>query len=199
MTTIFNRRGLLAALSAVGLLMAAPSTAHETHIHAGALSIEQPWARATPPAAKVGGGYLVITNTGETDDRLVSASADYAARVEIHEMSMVNDVMRMRPLKDGLTLPAGATVALQPGGFHIMLMGLKEPLVEGERRPLTLVFETAGAVTVDLTVESMRAREPGNAGSAAMDHGARGHGGHGGADHGTMKHGDMKHGSGDTN
>lgn len=164
---------MLGALCAAALMSAA-AFAHE--FTAGDLTIDHPWARATAPKAPVGGGYMTIVNTGAEADRLISASADFAGKVEIHEMTMENDVMKMRPLPDGVAIPAGEAVELKPGGLHIMLMGLTAPLVEGETRPLTLVFEKAGDVTVELKVEGL--------GGAKPDSHDTGHGsGHGGTSH----------------
>lgn len=129
-------------------------------VRLGDLEISGGFARATPPGAEVGGGFLTIRNDGSAD-RLVSASSPLAARVEIHEMAMQDNVMTMRPLPDGLALPAGETVALKPGGFHLMLMGLKQPLAEGETVPLTLTFEKAGSVDAALLVGKINARAAG--------------------------------------
>ncbi|MGR3371822.1 DUF1775 domain-containing protein [Pseudooceanicola nanhaiensis] len=130
---------------------------------AGALEITGGFSRATLPNAPVGGGFLTIVNTGTEDDRLVSASAAVAGRAEVHEMTMADGVMQMRPLPDGLPIPAGGTVELRPGGHHLMLMDLKEALVEGETVEVTLTFETAGEVVVPLAIGAPNAR-------GAMDH-----------------------------
>lgn len=138
-------------------LAAAPAFAHE--FKAGTLMLDHPWARATVPAAKVGGGYLTIVNTGTEADRLVSASIapEVAERTEIHEMKMDNGVMSMRKVAGGLEIPAGATVKLQPGkeggGYHFMFMGLKKPLKDGEKFAGKLVFEKAGEVPVEFNIE----------------------------------------------
>ena len=124
------------------------------------LEIIKPWTRATPPSAPTGGGFLVIKNTGPTADRLVSARSPAAGAVQIHEMKMDGNVMRMRELEKGLEIPAGGTVSLAPGGFHLMMMGLKEPLKQGSTVPLTLIFENAGSIDVELTVESLGAAKP---------------------------------------
>lgn len=118
----------------------------------GDLSIAGAAARATPPGAPVGGVVLDVTNKGAADDRLVSASTPVAGRVEIHEMAMEGDIMRMRPLPDGWPVPAGQTVSMQAGGQHLMLMELKGPLVEGQALPLTLRFEHAGEVALTVPV-----------------------------------------------
>ncbi len=126
----------------------------------GSLTLETPWARATPGGAKVGGGFLKITNTGTTADKLVSATFEPAGKVEIHEMAMNNGVMSMRPLTAGLEIAPGKTVELAPGGFHLMLMDLKQPLKEGDKVKGTLVFEKAGKVEVTLDVRGLGATAP---------------------------------------
>ena len=130
-------------------LVAAPALAQE--IKAGDLTIEKPWARATPKGADVGAAYLEIRNAGGEADRLTGGTADFA-NVEIHEMTMQGNVMKMRELKDGLPIPAHGDVKLTPGGYHVMLTGLKHPLVKGETAKVTLTFERAGAVPVDFSV-----------------------------------------------
>ena len=122
----------------------------------GDIEIEKPWARATPPGAAVGGGYFVIRNKGAAADRLVEASSTAGARVEIHEMAMEKDVMRMRQVK-GVDVPAKASVEFKPGGFHLMFIDLKAPFKQGEKVPLTLRFEKAGDVKAELAVEGMGA------------------------------------------
>ena len=123
-----------------------------------ALVIEAPWSRATPGGAKVAGGYMRITNAGTEPDRLVGGSLPAAARFAVHEMSMKGEVMRMRPLDTGLEIKPGATVELKPGGYHIMFMDLTEPLKEGQTLKGTLLFEKAGAVTVEYAVRGIAAR-----------------------------------------
>jgi copper(I)-binding protein len=126
----------------------------------GALQIDQPWARATPPSAPAGGGFLKITNTGTTPDRLVSASSPAAGLTQIHEMKMDGSVMRMREVEKGVEIPPGGSVTLAPGGYHLMMMQLKGPLTQGSKVPVTLVFEKAGKIDVELSVESMGAQAP---------------------------------------
>jgi uncharacterized protein YcnI len=121
----------------------------------GALTIEQPWSRATPGGAKVGGGYVRITNNGQESDRLIGGSFPGASRVEVHEMAMDGDIMRMKPVQDGLEIKPGATVELKPGSYHLMFMDLKEPLKEGQTLKGALVFEKAGSVAVEYTVRGM--------------------------------------------
>ncbi|MDX2104195.1 MAG: copper chaperone PCu(A)C [Alphaproteobacteria bacterium] len=126
--------------------------AHEHEVRVGDLVITQPWSRATPPGARVGGGYLQVRNTGSAPDRLLSGTMAVAGRVEIHEMRMDGQVMRMRALEQGLVIPPGRTVELRPGGYHVMFMELQRPLVSGETVVGTLVFERAGQVQVQYRV-----------------------------------------------
>lgn len=118
----------------------------------GDLSISGAWVRATLPNQKVGGGYLTIENTGSDDDRLTAVSAPITERAEIHEMSMENDIMTMRRMDDGLAVPAGQSVQLEPGGLHLMFQDLDEPIQDGDTVPVTLTFERAGEVTVQMPV-----------------------------------------------
>jgi uncharacterized protein YcnI/copper(I)-binding protein len=140
-------------------ILASSGTAHAAQgtYRAGPLLVEQPWSRATPGGAKVAGGYLRITNTGTEPDRLVGGSSEVSGRFEVHEMSMADGIMRMRPI-DGLVIPPGETVELKPGGFHAMLLDLKRPLTEGETVKGTLVFEKAGPVEIEYRVAGMGAR-----------------------------------------
>lgn len=124
-------------------------------IKAGALQIEAPWLRATPGGAKVGAGYLRISNTGNEADRLTGASMPLATRGEVHEMTMKNGVMHMAPLAQGLEIPPGKTMELKPGGFHLMFLDLKGALKQGEKVNVTLTFEKAGSVTVPFPVQGL--------------------------------------------
>lgn len=148
---MFIRRTLLLSLPALALAGAARAHSYKL----GDLEIGHPWARATPPTAPSGGAFLKVTNTGKTGDRLVGASTPIAATTQVHEMKMEGNVMRMRELERGLEIPPGATVALEPGGYHIMMMGLKEPLKQGTNVPLTLIFEKAGKIDVELAVTAL--------------------------------------------
>jgi copper(I)-binding protein len=142
---------IFATLASVAL--AAPALAHGFKI--GDLEIGHPWSRATPNAAKIGGGYLTVKNTGKDADRLVSATVSNADHVEIHEMTMDNGVMKMRPLEKGIEIKPGETVTFAPGGYHLMFMDLKEPLKEGALVKGQLTFEKAGKVDVEFKVESI--------------------------------------------
>ncbi|WIJ24908.1 copper chaperone PCu(A)C [Devosia sp. RR2S18] len=148
---------LIQAAFAAAVLFATPALAHNGVVHLGPIDISLPFARATLPNAPVGGGFLTIENTGAEADRLISASSPAAAEVQLHEMAMDGEVMRMRQLEDGIEIPAGGTVTLEPGGLHIMFMGLREPFVEGEEVPVTLTFEQAGSVEIKLPVLAVAA------------------------------------------
>ena len=137
--------------------------AHEFKV--GDLEIEHPWSRATPPGAKVAGGYFNVVNKGSTPDRLLSISSDISDKAELHEMGVKDGVMTMRPVSGGLEIPAGGKVALKPGAFHLMFTGLKRQPKQGEKFPATLTFEKAGSVKVEFAVEGM-----GETGDMDMDH-----------------------------
>jgi copper(I)-binding protein len=125
----------------------------------GELVIDHPWARATPPGASVGGGYATVRNSGGSADRLVEASSPAADHVELHVMSMDNGVMRMRQVPS-FKVPAHGALTLKPGGNHLMFMGLKRPLKQGEKLPVKMRFEKAGEVQVELDVGSMGQSAP---------------------------------------
>ncbi len=134
-------------------LLAAVSWASAHEFQLGPIKIGHPWARPTLAGQSVGGAYLSLHNTGTAPDRLLGATSAASTTVEVHEMRMQGDVMRMREV-DGLALAPGKTVKLEPGGYHLMLVGLKVPLKLGDKLPLTLRFEKAGSVDVLLFVES---------------------------------------------
>lgn len=124
----------------------------------GHIEIGHPYARPTREGQRVGGGFLTLTNKGVAD-RLLSAATPVADAVEIHSMVMDGDVMKMRQL-DALALGPGQTVELKPGGYHLMLMGLKAPLRVGDQFPLTLKFEKGGEKVVTLRVETPSGEAP---------------------------------------
>lgn len=129
--------------------------AFATHAHefkAGAITIGHPYARATAAGQPTGGGFMKLINGG-ANDKLLSVSAEVSKTVELHEMKMEGDVMRMRQV-DGIELQAGKTVELKPGGYHVMFIGLKAPLKAGDKFPVKLKFEKAGDVTVEVKVEA---------------------------------------------
>ncbi|WP_372803531.1 copper chaperone PCu(A)C [Paracoccus seriniphilus] len=129
-----------------------------TEVQIEDLTISGAFMRATLPRAPVGGGYLTIANHGSTDDRLLSVQAPIGSDVQIHEMAHKDGVMTMRPLPEGLPIPAGETVVLEPSGIHLMIMGLQDRLQEGESYELTLHFEHAGDVTLPFDVLALNAR-----------------------------------------
>lgn len=126
------------------------SQAHE--FKAGAITIGHPYARATAAGQPTGGGFMKFVNGGG-NDKLLSVSAEISRAVEMHEMKMEGDVMKMRQV-DGIELPASKTVELKPGAYHLMFIGLKAPLKVGDTFPVKLKFEKAGVVTVDVKVEA---------------------------------------------
>ncbi|HLH89376.1 MAG TPA: copper chaperone PCu(A)C [Xanthobacteraceae bacterium] len=157
---------LIAKLIAPTLLLTAAlaaSTAHAGDYKAGAIVISNPWARATPSGATAGAGYFTVTNTGTTPDRLVAVTSEAARNADIHEMTMANGMMQMRPLKGGLELKPGETVQLEPGGEHVMMTGLKQPLKQGDHIKGTLTFEKAGKVDIEYDVQAVGAQAPTNA------------------------------------
>jgi periplasmic copper chaperone A len=147
---------IVAALCAA--LAVSPALAHDYTV--GSLKIGHPWARATPKGASVGGGYMTITNTGTASERLTGGSSAVAQSFEVHEMKMEGGVMKMRPVAGGIEIKPGQTVTLDPDGYHVMLVALKEQLKQGSRFKATLEFAKAGKVEVDFVVEGMGAKAP---------------------------------------
>jgi periplasmic copper chaperone A len=127
------------------------------------LSLSAPWARPDAALASQAGGFFKLTNTGAAD-RLVAAASPLAEKVEIHAIKVVGRDIRMRALPDGLRIPAESTIELKPRGYHLLLMGLKAPLAPGSKLPVTLTFERAGRMEVELVVE-----EPGLVGTEILD------------------------------
>lgn len=163
MNNSFLRAALLGALTC---FLAGPSIAndhsdHKTEMIApivlGDLEISNGFARATLPNAPVGGGYVTITNKGTKDDTLISATSDFSDNVQLHNMRVENDIMKMFQMEGGIPLPAGETVSLAPGGLHIMFMQLGQQLVEGTQVKVTLTFEHAGSTGVTLDVRAINA------------------------------------------
>ena len=126
------------------------------------ISVEKAWSRATVQGVDIGVGYLTIKNEGDTPDRLVSVSTPVAEKAEIHQTQMLDGKMEMRPVPDGIPIPAKGTVMLEPAGFHVMLIGLKAPLQKGSTFAASLAFEHAGTVDVTFDVEGMGASAPGH-------------------------------------
>jgi copper(I)-binding protein len=155
-------------ISAALLAMGSVASSHE--YKAGDLTIQHPWSRATPPGAKVGGGYLTVTNNGSSADRLVGGSAEISTRFEIHDMAVENGIMKMRPAGP-IEIAPGATLSLAPGGKHIMMVGLTQTPKEGDTIAGTLVFEKAGTVKVEFKVEALGASAPAGAAAPVSAHG----------------------------
>ena len=143
------------AIAALAATIASAALAHDFKI--GTIDIDHPWTRATPKGASVAGGYLKITNKGTQEDRLIGGSFDGAGRFEVHEMKMEGGIMKMRPLTKGIAIKPGESVELKPGGYHVMFMDLKAPVEQGKNVKGTLVFEKAGKVDVEYTVEAVGA------------------------------------------
>lgn len=152
------------ALGAVVTLTASAALAHG--YRTGALSIQHPWSRETAVGQAVGGGFLTIANSSTRDDRLLSGTSPVAAEVQLHTMTMDGGVMRMRQVTDGIAVPAKGSVELKPGGYHIMFMGLRRQLRQGERFPVTLHFRRAGNVTVQFAVQPVGSTGPMEGGHA---------------------------------
>jgi periplasmic copper chaperone A len=124
---------------------------------ANSIEVDQPWSPATPRGASVAAGYMTIKNTGTEPDRLTGASTPVAGKVEVHQMTMENGIMQMRPLASGLAIKPGQTVELKPNSFHLMLENLKEPIQLGKPFKATLTFAKAGAINVNFVVEPIGA------------------------------------------
>jgi copper(I)-binding protein len=125
----------------------------------GDIQVRHPWSRATAPGAKVAVGYMEIRNTGAQPDRLLAASTPLAQRVEMHVTQRDGEVMRMRQVTD-FEIPARERITLRPGGSHLMLVDITRPLKKGERFPVTLRFERAGELQVEVEVQDIGARKP---------------------------------------
>ncbi|MFM2346028.1 MAG: hypothetical protein RL654_781 [Pseudomonadota bacterium] len=154
-----SRRVLSGALALVLVLLVRPAMAHD--FKAGSVVVDHPYAAPTPAGARSGAVYFrMLTNEGRQPDRLLSARSPLAAHIEIHESTMEGDVMRMRALP-ALDLAPGAAVPLRHGGrHHLMLMALKQPLRDGDRFPVTLVFERGGSTEVMVDVHPVRGVRP---------------------------------------
>lgn len=148
---------LACGLAGLGLL--APAV-HAGEVTVGSLVITQAWSRATPGGAQVAGGYLTIENRGSLPERLLSGSTDAARKLEIHEMTQDNGIMTMRPIDGGLFIEAGKTMKFEPGGRHLMFIGLSAPFREGAQVSASLAFESAGRITVPFAVQGIGAHAP---------------------------------------
>jgi copper(I)-binding protein len=161
MSNVMTRRGFLGFAAAAAAVAGGSRFAVAHNDQNQQQGMGTPMAGATP-GAMMGGGmmggsgtgaaFFTVTNNGAEDDRLVAAASDVAAAVEIHEMAMKDGTMQMSPLMDGLPIPAGETVVLEPGGYHIMLIGLKQDLKAGETFKMTVTFEKAGEVELEVPI-----------------------------------------------
>jgi len=154
--------GTFSPLSFAAAMHHTPAIQHEH------LSLSQFWARASIGMAPNSGAYGQISTAA--DDRLIAAETPVAAVTEIHEHRHANGVMQMREIPGGLLLTAGSTVTMAPGGYHLMLIGLKSPLVEGSNIPIKLTFEKAGTIELEIPVRAMQSQ------SSAQHSGMKGHG-----------------------
>jgi periplasmic copper chaperone A len=146
------KKNAILSVAVVALSALATAVATTQEYKANSIEVDQPWSTATPRGADVAAGYLTIKNTGTQPDRLTGASSPVAGKVEVHEMTMENGIMRMRPLSSGLEIKPGQTVELKPNSFHLMLENLKEPIQQGRPFKATLTFAKAGSVDVDFAV-----------------------------------------------
>ncbi len=150
----FKLSAAIAAAASVLLSVSAPLQAHD--FTAGPITIDHPWARATPGQARNGAVFFTLTTKGDAPDRLLRADSMVAGKVELHTHAQENGVMRMRPV-DAIPVAPGAPTKLQPSGFHVMLLDLKAPLKVGDTFKLDLMFEKAGKATVEVTVDAVGA------------------------------------------
>ena len=149
-----DSRPRLSALLLTALLMLSTSAPAQT---IGTVKLDQPWSRATPGGAKVAAGYVTIINSGIADDRLIAVSSDIAGRSQVHEMQIIDNVMKMHEVPGGLTIPAGKEVVLKPMSYHLMFEDLKHPLKQGEHFAAKLIFEKAGALDATFDVDAIGA------------------------------------------
>lgn len=138
---------------AAALISLLPLSAFAHDYEINGLKVEHPTAKATTETARASAGYLSITNTGETADSLVGVEADFP-RVMIHNTKVEDGVASMVHM-DSIALEPGQTVVFEPGGLHVMFMGLSEQMVEGQKVPGTLIFENAGRLDIEFNVETV--------------------------------------------
>lgn len=146
--------GRLAAGLSVVFAVAALSACSPSPSAGGTLRVSDAWSAATPAGATIGAGYLTVINAGTRAVRLVGVESSASERVELHGMSMDGGIMRMRPVEGGVEVAAGGDVSFEPGGTHLMLIGLKRPLLVGEIVPLVLTFDTGQRVETALEVRA---------------------------------------------
>lgn len=160
-----NKTTMLAGFAA--LMLAAPAFAE--------ITVSEAYARSAMPGAPTGAAFMMIANSGPEDDRLIDVRSDVAAKVELHtHKDMGGGVMKMVHVEEGFALPAGEVHRLARGGDHVMFMGLKAPLVQGEMVNVTFVFEKAGEMVIEIPVDLER--QEGHGKGHGMDHGQMQHG-----------------------
>ncbi|MBU3557256.1 copper chaperone PCu(A)C [Polynucleobacter sp. Ross1-W9] len=150
-----NTKQLVTTLAVAAMALSGVSWAQNVSktVTTNAIKIEDAYTRATVPGQQVAGGFMKIENKGAAD-QLISASSPVAGEVQLHEMAMDGNVMKMRQVKD-IAVPAGGAVELKPGGLHLMFMNIKAPLTAGESVPVKLKFAKAGEVEVKMPVNAM--------------------------------------------
>ena len=153
-----------ASIVALALFVCAGGSTRAEEVVVGNMKISAAWVRATPKGAPVGGGYFTITNRGNTPDRLMGGKSEVSNRLEIHRMDMDKGVMKMREVTSGVEIKAGQTVKFEPSGYHVMFVGLKQQLKQGDRIKAILQFEKAGSAEVGFVVEGIGARTGGSGG-----------------------------------
>lgn len=175
--------------SSAGLIAASGLMLHAVSGHVRAqgtvstmIAVEEPWARATPKGTKMGAAYMTLVNNGASPERLLGATTPLAEHVQFHQETEEKGVSRMRELKV-VDMKPGEKIIFKPGEMHVMIIGLKQPLMEGQTFPLTLQFEKAGIVKVTVLVEKVGATEPGHIGHEGTGHEGMGHEGMGSMTH----------------
>lgn len=156
------------ALAALFFAPVLAGHAAAANYHVGSLEISQPWARATPKGADSGAAYMTVTNTGAKPERLSCLSSDAAAKCQIHQMSVDNGVMKMREAEGGVEIKPGETVTFKPGGYHLMLVDLKTPLMQGKTVAATLKVETGATAQVEFPIAAIGAPAPGATAGGGM-------------------------------
>jgi periplasmic copper chaperone A len=152
-------RDVLHPAAVLQLIAAAQPATLAPHYMAGDIMVEQPWSPATPRGAATAVAYMTIMNHGSSVDTLLGGTSP-VGKLDIHQMSMANGIMSMRPVSGGVTIPPQSTITFSAQGYHFMLSGLKAPLMEGARVPATLIFAKAGQVPIELSVAAIGARAP---------------------------------------
>jgi len=150
----------LALMAVLAVLANAAVPAQAQEPKQGPLTVVQPWSRATAPSQKTGGVFLRIENASSQPDRLIGVETEMADTASLHAMIHDGDVMKMRPVEGGISVPANGHAELAPGGNHVMLIGLREQLVKDSTVPLTLIFERAGRIEIEAVIQAAGARGP---------------------------------------